>query len=57
MMQRLQSFFNVMIGIQPNEAMLLVQARIVFEGPVISHKSLEVPAYRRRQKRFGVPAR
>ena len=57
MMQRLQSFFNVLIGIQPNEAMLFVQAKMIFDDPGIHHKSLEVPAYRRRPKRFGVPAR
>ena len=57
MMQRIQSLFNALIGIQHNEAMLLVQAKMIFERPGIHHKSLEVPAYRRRPKRVGVPAR
>ena len=54
MMQRLQALFNSLVGIHHNDAMLRTRARMIFEQPAASFRSMEIPAYLRRRSRIGI---
>ena len=54
MMNRLQALFNSLVGISQHEGMLHTRARMIFEQPAVSFRSMEVPAYLRRRSRIGI---
>lgn len=49
MIQRLQSFFNLLMGVHEGEAMLRMQAHLIFARPDNWLVEMEVPAYLRRK--------
>lgn len=56
MIQRLQTLFNLLVGVHQGEAMLRTRARQVFAPSFDCLAEIERPAYLRRKSRIRVVA-